>query len=60
MKSPNFVALAASVAIATATLVVFYSTSVVATPVTTINGSHVTDLAPIVVYANADANVASL
>jgi hypothetical protein len=60
MKSPNFVALAASFAIAAATLGVFYSTSITATPVTSINGSHVTDLAPVVVYANADTNVASL
>ncbi|MET0935615.1 MAG: hypothetical protein ABWX83_06490 [Luteibacter sp.] len=60
MKSPNFVALAASFAIATAALVTFHSTSTTAAPLAEINGTHVTDLAPIVVYANADVNVASL
>jgi len=55
MKSPNFVALAAAVAIASAALFAFHSTSTTASPLTEINGSHVTDLAPIVVYADADA-----
>jgi hypothetical protein len=56
----NLAALAAAFAIATASLAGFYSTSTTAAPLTEINGAHVTDLAPIVVYANADANVASL
>jgi hypothetical protein len=56
----NLAALAAAFAIATASLAGFYSTSISAAPLTEINGTHVTNLAPIVVYANADANVASL
>ncbi|MGF6709553.1 hypothetical protein QFZ41_000517 [Luteibacter sp. W1I16] len=60
MKSPNYLALAASFAIATAALAVFSSTSTTAAPLTEINGAKVTDLAPIVVYADAGANVASL
>lgn len=60
MKNLNLAALAAAFAIATASLAGFHSTSTTAAPLTTINGTHVTDLAPIVVYANADANVASL
>jgi hypothetical protein len=56
----NVAALAAAFVIATATLAGFHSTSTAAAPLTEINGTHVTDLAPIVVYADADANVASL
>ena len=54
----NVAALAAAFVIAT--LAGFHSTSTAAAPLTEINGTHVTDLAPIVVYADADANVASL
>lgn len=60
MKNLNVTALAASFAIAAAALVGFSSTSTTAAPLTEINGTKVTDLAPIVVYADADANVASL
>lgn len=60
MKSPNYVALAASAAIAVASLAVFSSTSTTAAPLAVINGTKVTDLAPIVVYADAGTNVASL
>lgn len=60
MKNLNLAALAASFAIAAATLVGFSSTSTTAAPLTEINGTKVTDLAPIVVYADADSNVASL
>jgi hypothetical protein len=60
MKDTNYIALAASFAIAAATLVGFSSTSTTAAPLTEINGAKVTDLAPIIVYADADANVASL
>jgi hypothetical protein len=60
MKNLNLAALAAAFVIATASLVGFHSTSTTAAPITEINGAHVTDLAPIVVYANADANVAAL
>ncbi|MBB3228884.1 hypothetical protein FHW69_003529 [Luteibacter sp. Sphag1AF] len=60
MKSPNYIALAASFAIAAASLGVFHTTTTAAAPLTEINGTHVTDLAPIVVYANAEQNVASL
>jgi len=60
MKAPNYVALAASFAIAASALVGFSSTSTAAAPLTEINGTKVTDLAPIVVYADADTNVASL
>lgn len=60
MKNLNLTALAASIAIAAVALVGFSSTSTTAAPLTEINGAKVTDLAPIVVYADADANVASL
>lgn len=60
MKTVNYTALAASFLIAAATLGVFSATSTTAAPLATINGTHVTDLAPVVVYANADTNVASL
>ena len=60
MKSPNYIALAASVAIAAFTLGVFSSTSTTAAPLAEINGTKVTNLAPIVVYADAGPNVASL
>jgi hypothetical protein len=60
MKNLNLAALAAAFVIATASLAGFHSTSTTAAPITEINGAHVTDLAPIVVYANADANVAAL
>ena len=60
MKNLNLAALAAAFAIATASLAGFHSTSTTAAPLTVINGTHVTDLAPIVVYANAGADVASL
>jgi hypothetical protein len=56
----NVVALAASFAIAAAALGMFHSTSVAVAPLTEINGTHVTDLAPIVVYADAGNSVASL
>ncbi|UPG93026.1 hypothetical protein [Luteibacter aegosomatissinici] len=56
----NVVALAASVAIAVAALAGFHSTSVAVAPLTEINGTHVTNLAPVVVYADADNTVASL
>ena len=60
MKTPNYIALAASFAIAASSLVVFSSTSTTAAPIGEINGTKVTDLAPIVVYADAGPNVASL
>ncbi|HEY4292939.1 hypothetical protein [Luteibacter sp.] len=60
MKSPNYIALAASFAIAASVLVAFSSTSTLAAPISEINGTKVTDLAPIVVYADAGPNVASL
>ena len=60
MKNLNVAALAAAFVIATASLAGLHSTSTTAAPLTEINGTHVTDLAPIVVYADADANVASL
>ncbi len=60
MKSPNYIAVAASAAIAVASLIAFSSTSATAAPLAVINGTHVTDLAPIVVYADAGTNVASL
>lgn len=60
MKTPNLVAAVASVALAVASLAVFSSTSTSAAPLTVINGSKVTDLAPIVVYADAAPVVASL
>lgn len=60
MKTPNLVAVAASVALAVASLAVFSSTSTSAAPLTVINGSKVTNLAPIVVYADAAPAVASL
>ncbi|SEO77725.1 hypothetical protein SAMN02800692_2081 [Luteibacter sp. UNC138MFCol5.1] len=60
MESPNYIALAASFAIAASALVGFHSTSTTAAPLTEINGAKVTDLAPIVVYADAGADVASL
>ena len=60
MKNLNLAALAAAFAIATASLAGFHSTSTAAAPLTEINGTHVTDLAPIVVYADTGANVASL
>ena len=47
MKNVNYTALAASFAIAVASLVVFSSTSTTAAPLVVINGTHVTDLAPI-------------
>ncbi|KAF1006517.1 MAG: hypothetical protein GAK28_02535 [Luteibacter sp.] len=54
MNRPNYLALAASFAIAAASLAMFSSTSTKTAPLTEINGTHVTDLAPVVVYANAD------
>ncbi|SFW30126.1 MULTISPECIES: hypothetical protein [Luteibacter] len=60
MKSPNYIALAASVVIAAAALGVFSSTSTTAAPLAEINGTKVTNLAPIVVYADAGEHVASL
>ena len=60
MKNVNYIAVAASFAIAMATLGVFSSTSTHAAPLTVINGTHVTDMAPIVVYADATDTVASL
>lgn len=60
MNRPNYLALAASFAIATAALAVFSSTSTKAAPLTEINGTHVTDLAPVVVYANTGDTVAAL
>ncbi|NID15052.1 hypothetical protein [Luteibacter yeojuensis] len=60
MKSPNYIALAASFAIAASALVGFSSTSTKVAPLSEINGTKVTDLAPIVVYADAGPNVASL
>lgn len=60
MKTPNYIALAASFAIAMATLGVFSSTSTTAAPLAVINGTHVTDLAPIVVHADPADTVASL
>jgi hypothetical protein len=60
MKNVNYTALAASFAIAVASLVVFSSTSTTAAPLAVINGTHVTDLAPIVVYADAGTTVAAL
>jgi hypothetical protein len=60
MNSPNYIALAASFAIAASTLFAFSSTSTTAAPLTEINGTKVTDLAPIVVYADASPSVASL
>ncbi|UPG84255.1 hypothetical protein L2Y94_12970 [Luteibacter aegosomatis] len=60
MKNVNYIAVAASFAIAMATLGVFSSTSTKAPPLTVINGTHVTDMAPIVVYADATDTVASL
>lgn len=60
MKNLNYTALAASFLMAAAALGVFSSTSTSAAPLSVINGTHVTDLAPIVVYADAGTNVASL
>jgi hypothetical protein len=64
MKTPtnnmNYAALAASFAIAVAALVGFHSTSVAVAPLSEINGTHVTNLAPVVVYADASDSVASL
>ena len=56
----NVAALAAAFVIATATLAGFHSTSTAAAPLAVINGTHVTDLAPIVVYADAGTTVAAL
>ncbi|MGY3230224.1 hypothetical protein ACVWWJ_001708 [Luteibacter sp. HA06] len=60
MKNLNLAALAAAFAIATASLAGFHSTSTAAAPLSEINGTHVTDLAPIVVYANTPDSVAAL
>lgn len=60
MNRPNYLALAASFVIATAALLVFSSTSTTAAPLSEINGTRVTDLAPVVVYANTGDTVASL
>ncbi|TCV94520.1 hypothetical protein EC912_1033 [Luteibacter rhizovicinus] len=60
MKSPNYIALAASFVLAAASIAVFHESSTTAAPLTEINGTHVTDMAPIVVYADTGANVASL
>ncbi|MGN6480328.1 hypothetical protein [Luteibacter sp.] len=59
-NSLNYAAIAASFAIAVATLVGFHSTSFAVAPLSEINGAHVTNLAPIVVYADADNSLASL
>jgi hypothetical protein len=56
----NVVALAASFAIAIAALGMFHSTSFAVAPLAEINGTKVTNLAPVVVYADAGADVASL
>lgn len=60
MKRPNFVALAASVAIAAAALGGFHSTSTTVAPLAMINGTPVTDLAPIVVHPDTGADLAAL
>ncbi|MET0504731.1 MAG: hypothetical protein ABWZ54_11625 [Luteibacter sp.] len=60
MKNVNYIALAASFAIAVASLTLFSSTSTTAAPLAVINGTHVTDLAPVVVYADAAPTVAAL
>jgi hypothetical protein len=60
MKSPNYIALAAAFVISASALAAFSSTSIKAAPIGEINGTKVVDLAPIVVYADAGANVASL
>ncbi|MDY1550080.1 hypothetical protein [Luteibacter sahnii] len=60
MKHLNYVAAVASLAMTVVTLSVFSSTSTASAPLTVINGTHVTDLAPIVVYAHADDSVAAL
>ncbi|SDF32105.1 MULTISPECIES: hypothetical protein [Rhodanobacteraceae] len=60
MKSPNYIALAASFAIAVASLAVFSSTSTTAAPLAVINGTKVTNMAPVVVYADTGATVAAL
>jgi hypothetical protein len=60
MKNLNLAALAAAFAIATASLAGFHSTSTAAAPLSEINGTHVTDLAPVVVYANTADTVAAL
>ncbi|GAA0910345.1 hypothetical protein GCM10009552_22240 [Rothia nasimurium] len=60
MNRPNYLALAASFVIATAALLVFSSTSTTAAPLSEINGTRVTNLAPIVVYASTADSVAAL
>lgn len=60
MKTPNYVALAASFAIAVASLAAFSSTSTTAAPLAEINGTKVTNMAPVVVYADAGTSVAAL
>ena len=56
----NLAALAASFAIAAAALGVFHTASYEVAPLAEINGTHVTNLAPIVVNADADQSLASL
>ncbi|QWT22225.1 hypothetical protein KPL74_09470 [Bacillus sp. NP157] len=60
LNSLNYVALAASLAIAFAALGMFHASTFAVAPLSEINGTHVTDLAPVVVYADEGTSVASL
>lgn len=60
MKRPNIIALSASFAMAVAVLGLFSSTTTHAPQLTEINGTRVTNLAPIVVHPDTNDAVASL